>query len=133
MTTKAEKFRAVAERVIINFATSIGKSTYKRYVSEDYDTDTGVRVPNYLTLSFYIAFDTLDDELDNRKSSDDPRLPIDSRKAFIAGSLAGESPAIGDLIIAADTGLTYTVVEIEQDMYNALFECLLFKVPNDTL
>lgn len=123
------KLKNASQRVIYNFAKLIGTSTFRTLISKDYDTDTGVVTPVYVdpNLDLFIAFDNIDENQESISKStvEDPNVLEVTRICFIAGIDVTADPKEGDLVIAADDGKSYEVVDVSTDMYRALFTCEL--------
>lgn len=122
-----EKFSKAAVKVVAKFATEIGQSTIRSIASSGYDPELGVVTNDYQDQQALMAFDSIE-EINAKMARTEPEETSAvqaERIAFIPGLNVSFAPKKDDLIIAADDSLTYKIVDVTTDMYQALYECRL--------
>jgi len=140
MANMGDKFRAVAQKIILKFSEELGKSTLKSKVeaeeseAPDYNPSTGLVTQVYADVSLYMASDAISMLLANIGTSSggfEPQYLREHRVIYISGldldELLASPPKTDDLIIFAGETQPRRIDQVDTDQYKALYTCYVEK------
>lgn len=110
-----ERFKEMAKKIIEKFAQDIGKTIYKRYITETYSTVIGTLTTIYDNIAVYAAFTNI-----TEKEVKDASYRSKHEKILIAGEDLLFAPTLKDKIEKLD-GTQHRIIFIKTDMYKALY------------